>query len=364
VSTPAIPIKNLYYLFCYAWNHFQEAEIVPVEATSSPEIADLLAQVLLGGTRRLLRLGPDRGYLTTDYDLSCVRGRIVLGETIARNLSMKARIHCEFDELTFDVLHNQILKSTLLNLSKTDQLDSDLSEQLTDIARRFADVRPIRLNRLSFRRLQLSRNTAYYDFLMKICELVRDALLPEESAGRFRFRDILRDERMMAKVFQEFVFNFYRLEQKEFRVSSDRIYWDLDKDQGPAFGDMLPSMLTDVSLRTKDRTVIVDTKYYRQTFQEVYGSESVWSSNLYQMFAYLKNLEARSAPDANAEGVLLYPTVSKAADLCGRIQGHSFRIFTLDLSQEWPDIRGDLLGLLGSSPPSTAHAAAPGDGMG
>jgi 5-methylcytosine-specific restriction enzyme subunit McrC len=356
VSTPAIPIKNLYYLFCYAWNHFQEADIVPVEATSSPEIADLLAHVLIGGTRRLLRLGPDRGYVTIDDDLTCVRGRIVLGETIARNLSMKARVHCEFDELTFDVLHNQILKSTLLDLSKTDQLDKNLSYQLRDLARRFVEVRPIRLNRLSFRRLQLSRNTAYYDFLMKICELVRDALLPTESAGRFRFRDILRDERMMAKVFQGFVFTFYRLEQKEFRISSERIYWDLDEDQGPSFGDMLPSMLTDVSLRTKERTVILDTKYYTEAFQKFHGSESIRSPHLYQMFAYLKNLEGRGGPDANADGVLLYPTVAKTADLSGRIQGHSFRIYTLDLSQEWQEIRKDLLRLLESPPPSEKTA--------
>ena len=32
----------------------------------------------------------------------------------------------------------------------------------------------------------------------------------------------------MRKVFQDFVYNFYRIEQKNFAVSSERVQWDTE----------------------------------------------------------------------------------------------------------------------------------------
>ena len=76
---------------------------------------------------------------------------------------------------------------------------------------------------------------------MKVCELVHEALLPEEGTGRFRFEDVLLDERRMALVFEEFVRNFYRLEQQQYHVSRDRILWDLNTGPLPAASNLLPT---------------------------------------------------------------------------------------------------------------------------
>jgi|GEM_PF-3543589 len=45
------------------------------------------------------------------------------------------------------------------------------------------------------------------------------------------------------------------------------------------------------------------------------GQSSVHSVHLYQIYAYLRNLERRGGPDAQAEGILLYPAVSQRIDL-------------------------------------------------
>jgi 5-methylcytosine-specific restriction enzyme subunit McrC len=345
---PTIPITNLYYLLCYAWNHFSEGAIVSVRGVQNSSVENLLATVLIKGTHHLMRRGVDRGYIPRREDTARLRGRIIFAETLERNLAGRAMAHCEFDELEYDVLHNQILKTTLCNLSKTDQLDNGLQHELLELVRRFPEVSVIRLNQLTFRKLQLSRNTAFYDFLMKVCELVQAALLPEENSGRFRFRDILRDEMTMSKVFEDFVYNFYRLEQKDFKVRRERIYWDLNSGSDWSTDMMLPSMLTDVSLRSIDRTLVVDTKYTPRTFQNFRDSETVRSPHLYQIFAYLKNLEAKGGSDVHAEGLLLYPTASEEANLMWEIQGHKIRVYTINLAQDWTDIRSELLELLNS----------------
>src|SRR5690242_16948293 len=107
----AIPIRNLYYLLLYAWDKFPEGEQVEVGAEASPDLPDLLARVLLSGSRRLLRRGLDRGYLGAVEELAAPRGRFLLGDTTKRNSLLNGRVVCAYDELSVDVPHNRILKA-------------------------------------------------------------------------------------------------------------------------------------------------------------------------------------------------------------------------------------------------------------
>ncbi len=44
-SPQLIPIENIYYLFCYAWNRFEEAQTIPLGASPGPDLPNLLARV-------------------------------------------------------------------------------------------------------------------------------------------------------------------------------------------------------------------------------------------------------------------------------------------------------------------------------
>ena len=109
-------------------------------------------------------------------------------------------------------------------------------------------------------------------------------------------------------------------------------------------------MKTDISLRSPTRTIIIETKYYSKTLQEYFGHKSVKSENLYQLFSYLTNLGQRGGADGLAEGVLLYPAIEEKLDLKYVIQGHSVRIRTLNLAQDWQSVRDDLLSVLEDEP--------------
>jgi 5-methylcytosine-specific restriction enzyme subunit McrC len=49
-----IPIQNLYYLLCYAWDRLDERDIVAVDAAGVTSLADLFARVLINGSNPLL----------------------------------------------------------------------------------------------------------------------------------------------------------------------------------------------------------------------------------------------------------------------------------------------------------------------
>jgi 5-methylcytosine-specific restriction enzyme subunit McrC len=101
--------------------------------------------------------------------------------------------------------------------------------------------------------------------------------------------------------------------------------------------------LTDIYLSNSTEKIIVDTKYYRETMQERFGKRSIHSDNLYQLFSYLKNVEARGAEYQSTKGVLLYPTVGSELDVRVFVQGHEVRAVTLNLNQPWQKVRQDIL---------------------
>lgn len=59
----AIPLENVYYLLCYAWNRLDARDRVDVSAVPGNRIENLLAKVLIEGTAHLLRSGLDRSYV-------------------------------------------------------------------------------------------------------------------------------------------------------------------------------------------------------------------------------------------------------------------------------------------------------------
>jgi 5-methylcytosine-specific restriction enzyme subunit McrC len=340
-----IPIQNIYYLLCYAWNKLEEKDIVSVSQTDKDKIVDLFGKVLCSGIAHLLKRGPDRGYVLHKEETGQIKGKINFAITLRKNFFSQPRVYCEYDELNHNILHNRILKSTVKMLLRYEDLDENLREQLKYFYHRFQEIEEIDLSKRCFRLIQFNRNNYFYDFLLKICELLMDNLLIDEKSGKSKFRDFLRDNRSMSSLFEEFVRNFYKREQNNYRVSRENIPWDaIAVDE--ASRSVLPNMQTDISLTSQSRKIIIDTKYYAEALQKFYDKESIRSSNLYQLFTYLMNLEALGEENEKCEGILLYPTVQSEHDYQFIMKGHKITVRTINLNQNWKQIEKDLLALI------------------
>ncbi len=343
MSAQPIPIRNLYYLLCYAWDHLPEGEVVDVGRLQSNEVYDLFAYVLINGLKHLIRRGLERAYLEVCDDLSGIRGRVDIVGSARRLQLAHGRATCFFDELAVDTQANRILKSTLRWLAAEPKLDADLRHQLNQLDRQLGGISVVPISSRSFRTIQLNGNNRFYRFLLNLCAFVRNAWLADEKPGSQKFRDFQRDERAMARVFEDFVFNFYRLERPDLVVKEDRIAWQATSETDPSLS-RLPQMRTDVSITLPGTKLIIDTKYYSQTFSQYYDSETFRSAHLYQMLAYLMNTPRD--PTRTLEGMLLYPQVDRPLRESYTMQGLRIRVCTVDLALEWPQIRADLLELL------------------
>lgn len=345
MSEPTIPIRNLYYLFCYAWNRFEEAQAISTGAEESPDLPNLLARVLSEGTRSLLKRGLDRGYLAHEEELGTIRGHIELGPTLQIQARHRRRVQCTYDELSHDLLHNQLLKASLKQLANVNSMDPVLARELHRLWIRMGDVADIRLSAAAFARVQLHRNNARYDLLLKICELAFACMIPDKTGSGYGFQNVLRDERKMARVFEDFIRNYYRVSQRALRVKPYQLEWQAVPLTSNGIG-RLPAMRTDVYLESADRRIIIDTKYYADALQQYHGSPSFRSDNLYQLFAYLRNDAIANSDLVLADGLLLYPQVEHVLDATYVVHGHQVRLATVDLSGAWPDVELRLTELL------------------
>ncbi|QNH62047.1 5-methylcytosine restriction system specificity protein McrC [Hymenobacter sediminicola] len=341
-----IPIQNLYYLLCYAWNRLPErAELLAVEAVPFHRPLELLAHVLLTGTRRLLQQGLPVAYTERTEELAELRGRLLLAPTLTQQLLSKGRAVCQFDELGPDTPFSQLLLGTLHQLARSRTLPIALRHDLKLTLRRFpAAMAPQPLSASSLRAVRRLRPTGLSAFLLNVCELIYHSALPSpEATGRPRFRDFRRDEALMARLFEQFVRNFYRLEQRRFRVASEVIQWQVEAESAEALA-LLPAMVTDTSLEAPDHKIILDTKYYTAALRTRYDQQKLISPHLYQLYAYLQNQPTQ--PGQQLEGILLYPAATQFVDVRYTLGGHPVRIVTVDLAQPWPQISAALLALL------------------
>jgi len=336
-----IPIQNIYFLLCYAWNKLEESEIVDVNEIDSTELIDLFAKVLSNSCSRLLKQGLDRYYIEHEDVIMGIKGKFNFSSTIKQNVLPLSKTACIYDEFDYDILHNQILKTTIGKLLRTKNLDSLLKEELHKIYLKLPPISEIVIRKSMFNQIRLHRNNYHYDFILKVCHIVNENLFIDESKGNYKFKDFTREEKAMARLFEAFVRNFYKVET-DFSVSSDSITWQFESDNAEDL-EMLPTMLTDITLRKGNKKIIIDTKYYKEAFQTRYDKQKINSNNLYQLFSYLKNQETDSELTLNCQGILLYPSIQNDFIHSFKHENHKIRIMSINLNQDWQNIRTDLL---------------------
>lgn len=336
-----IPIQNIYYLLCYAWNKLDESDIIDVKVIDSSELIDLFAKVLSNGVSRLLKQGLDRYYIEQEHYEYGIKGKLNLTASIKQNTLSHQNTICTYDEFDFDILHNQILKTTISKLLRIKTLDTTIKDELHKLYIKLPPISEINIRNAHFNQVRLHRNNYHYEFLLKVCQILNENFFIDEHSGLYMFKDFLREEKAMAQLFEAFIRNFYKLESS-FNVNRDSIRWKFNSENSDHL-NLLPNMNTDITLRSGSRKIIIDTKYYKEAFQTYYDKQMVDSNNLYQLFAYLLNQEDDSEMSLTCEGILLYPSVTENFEYAFQYKDHKIKIMSINLDQDWQCIRSNLL---------------------
>ena len=338
-----IKIKNIYWMLIYAYSGISQNGIEKVKEEDFDNIYTLLSKMLYLEVSSQLKRGINREYIRICEPLSNLKGKININDSIKSNLyNTSHKVICEYDEFSINSYMNKIIKTAIITLLKCKYLDSKYKNKMKRLLMYFNEVKQLNIKEVNWKFLRFNRNNISYRIIMIICRLILDNLILNQNNGEIEFKKYI-DESDYSTIYERFVREYYK---RHYNLNSSASYinWNIDnnilnKGKGENF---LPVMKTDITLTDKktDRILIIDTKFYDKIIKkdERYNSESFYSANIYQLYAYVKNKDKYST--GKVSGILLYAKTEDEPDIIGdyNMNGNKICIRTLDLNQEFEDI--------------------------
>ncbi|MCK9269067.1 MAG: hypothetical protein RBR47_12905 [Bacteroidales bacterium] len=338
-----IPIANIFFMLAYAWDIPPTWQKRVVDQSDYDSLWELLARLLIESSEGIFKRGLARDYVLKVESINGAKGRLDPGRTYRTLAWHHAKTVCAYDEFEPDIPINQGIKATIFRLLRSSgyKLEKETRNNLKKLFQRFGEITLIETgaDRLLYS-VQLQRHQLHYFFPVEVCKFILNNTTFNENNGKYEFLDFERDHERMGKLFEKFIFNYYKRHLNNWRVKREIIGWNVD--EGGIGADFLPEMRTDITLERPDRKIVIDAKFYHEPMKSSFpGSiKKFTSANLYQLNTYLMHLAGNRSHKCNAtaEGMLLYPVLQPLQRLDVNFSGHRIRIESLDLNQSWREI--------------------------
>ena len=341
-----VPIQNILYMFSYIWDKVEYLDTTWLDGNDNFNSVDILSKLYLENISYVMKRGIYKEYKEIKDEIKGIKGKIDFKNSLNNMSFENAKAVCIYDELLEDNLINQIIKTTAYKLYKSQDIKEEYKKDLNNVLLYFNQVNIINITKKSFECLKFNKNNYYVYYMILICELINDSLMLSEDKGKFKFINILDDEKRMQQIFELFVFKYYKKKQNKYNVSyQKKLNWNMFNGNQ----NIVPEMRLDIYLENEEESIIIDTKYYPNFLKNSYYStdkRTLISGNLYQMYTYLNHLNSSK----KTKGVLLYPyngeLISEKYEVdimnSNQINKSILQIQTIDLSQEWRKIEEEL----------------------
>ena len=336
-----IYIKNIYHMLCYAFHILKHSNYKSVAKEEFDMVQDMFAAILAKGVAKQLKQGLYREYVPQHENLSVMRGKLDIPETIRNRIQRKQKLACEFDELSENNLFNQILKTTMHYLVRDKGVSDKHKIALNKLLLFFDGVSLLEPSSIEWSRLHYQRNNKNYEMLLNICYFVIDGMLLTTDKGEFKMATF--SDEHMARLYEKFILEYYRHHHTYLsEARAAQVKWDLVGEHEDAIIRFLPVMQTDIFLRLDEKILILDAKYYGKTMQSQFDKHTLHSGNIYQIFTYVKNQD--KANTGNVAGMLVYAKTQEniTPDCLFNMGVNQIGAKTLDLNRDFKLIAAQL----------------------
>ena len=297
IASKTIYIKNIYYMLSYAYKVLNEKSYRKIEVESFENTLELLTEILTSGVSKQIKQGFVKDYVDIAESTSSISGKINIAESINQQTFIKGQLNCTYDEFSLNCYLNQILKSTL-NLLVKSEISKTQKKKLKNLLVYFAEVDLIDVGKINWK-IRFDRNNQTYKMLINICYLVINGLIHTEKSGDKKLMEFF-DDQLMSSLYEKFLLNYYRKEHPNIKTHAPQIDWQIDE----GIDSLLPKMKTDVTLEYKNKILIMDAKFYSSNTSENYGKNIHHAGNLYQIFTYVKSKEVELEEETEEEEVI------------------------------------------------------------
>ena len=335
-----IRYQNIYHMLAYAFQILNEQGYRDVALEEDFEnTAELLAAILCRGVAVQIKRGLMREYIETEEPLSSPRGKIQVSDSIKAMTVRKKQLVCTYDDFSTNAYNNRIIKTTFDVLMRA-KISKERKKEIKKLLIYFDGVDVLDIHNINWSQ-RYDRNNQSYRMLVSLCYMVLKGLLQTTTDGSTKLMDFL-DEQRMCRLYEKFILEYYRRHYPQLKASASQIPWILDDGCSNA---MLPVMQSDITLSLGNRVLIIDAKYYAHATQVQYDRHTIHSSNLYQVFTYVKNKDAQFGDEPHeVSGMLLYAQTDEAIlpNNTYWMSGNKIAVRTLNLDCDFTEIARQL----------------------
>lgn len=332
-----ILIKNIYYMLSYAFKVLNEQGYKDLATEEFDNAAELLSAILIKGVYIELKRGIKKDYINKTENLSLIRGRIDVSESMKKQTFLQKQIQCFYDVISIDIYLNKIIKSTFTHLLHSD-ISKDRKKQIRKLLIYFTDVEIIDIYTINWK-INFNKSNQTYRMIIYICNFIIKGLLQTDKVGTAKLIDFI-DEQKMCTLYEKFIFEYYKKEFPNIKTEASHIKWQLDDDND----EFLPIMKSDITLSSNNKILIIDAKYYSDNMQHNFDKNKVISNNIYQIFTYVKNKDTEMKNKCEVSGMLLYAKTNSfiQPNNSYMMRGNKISVKTLDLNVEFELIKNQL----------------------
>lgn len=305
---------------------------------------DTLLEILIGLFARKLadevRKGMPRRYVPHEDDLTALRGQLDVTRQFTTLVAHPAHLACRYDDLSSDILLNQIMKAAvdrLIHVSTSPQNQRHLRE----LAFSYADIRSVRPNALAWGSLILDRTNSRWRELVELARLLLGDRFQTTSSGSESGFSLTFD---MSRLFEAYVARSLKraFAGTEVTIHAQGGRLHCLEDAETCTGRFMTK--PDILVKRKGKVeVIIDTKWKRISRLVDDPKRGISQADVYQMMAY-SHLYQCPRP------LLLYPHSRDLGSPAGLLSAHSIvntssqlRAATIDLTEacrNWREILG------------------------
>ncbi len=244
---------------------------------------------------RAVHRGLSRRYLHHEEDLPNLRGRLDIQRQFSTNIVTPNRLACQFSELSADIALNQILKATVVALSKVSRSVRN-RRLLMELELGFADITRVAPDRLPWDRVHLDRTDTRYKDLCQLAQALMQRRWQTTTTGGLSGTALMFE---MNTLFEDFIGRHVRAigraSGRSVSLQGPRQFILKDEKGAQRFATK-----PDIVVKGAEGVHIIDTKWKRLVSADVDTKRGVSQSDVYQMLAYGQVYEAKRL-------TLLYP---------------------------------------------------------
>ncbi len=232
--------------------------------------------------RAELLQGMIRHYVERNENLNVLRGRLRLEQQVKLNLSHQERMYCQYDELSADNPHNQVIKYVLRMMVKM-STGVMARKQLNELIMRFDSISDVDVDLQMIDSLSFNRSLCRYEPIFEQCRWFIQGLHPDVLVGGDSCITMLFDmnllfESLVAKIFRKLAWE----DGKRMRAQGPQKYMTRRDDRNQQLFLMKPDM---VFMDCDNRFIaIADSKW--KILDDREKKLGISQSDLYQMAGY------------------------------------------------------------------------------